>query len=129
RIPEPVYKEDWYNRSGFFDQSQARATRQVPSIRVQHAGHAAQSILLPIRVSFRLTDFLHCMPMAALTNLKPEPRVRHLPSESTALATPPLYTAPQSFPSLVGCLPFPHAIGLQRDTGLAEARWFNMSAP
>uniref|UniRef100_A0A5K3FF27 Secreted protein n=1 Tax=Mesocestoides corti TaxID=53468 RepID=A0A5K3FF27_MESCO len=25
-----------------------------------------------------------------------------------------LYTAPQSCPSLVGCLPFPHAIGSQR---------------
>uniref|UniRef100_A0A5K3FP60 Receptor protein serine/threonine kinase n=1 Tax=Mesocestoides corti TaxID=53468 RepID=A0A5K3FP60_MESCO len=40
-----------------------------------------------------------------------------------------VYTAPQSYPSLVGCLPFPHAIGSQRDTGLAEARWSNMSAP
>uniref|UniRef100_A0A5K3ETZ2 MPN domain-containing protein n=1 Tax=Mesocestoides corti TaxID=53468 RepID=A0A5K3ETZ2_MESCO len=40
-----------------------------------------------------------------------------------------LYTASHPCPSLVGCLPFPHAIGSQRDTGLAEARWSNMSAP
>uniref|UniRef100_A0A5K3FKB8 NARG2_C domain-containing protein n=1 Tax=Mesocestoides corti TaxID=53468 RepID=A0A5K3FKB8_MESCO len=40
-----------------------------------------------------------------------------------------LYIAPQSCPSLVGCLPFPHAIGSQRDTGLAAARSSNMSAP
>uniref|UniRef100_A0A5K3FNC8 Uncharacterized protein n=1 Tax=Mesocestoides corti TaxID=53468 RepID=A0A5K3FNC8_MESCO len=40
-----------------------------------------------------------------------------------------LYTAPQSCPSLVGCLTFSHAIGTQRDTGLAAARWSNMSAP
>uniref|UniRef100_A0A5K3G014 Ovule protein n=1 Tax=Mesocestoides corti TaxID=53468 RepID=A0A5K3G014_MESCO len=40
-----------------------------------------------------------------------------------------LYTASHPCPSLVDCLPFPHAIGSQRDTGLAEARWSNMSAP
>uniref|UniRef100_A0A5K3G0V3 Uncharacterized protein n=1 Tax=Mesocestoides corti TaxID=53468 RepID=A0A5K3G0V3_MESCO len=66
---------------------------------------------------------------ALLTNRKPEPRVRRLPSESTALATPLIIYCISSCPSLVGCLPFPHAIGSQRDTGLAEARWSNMSAP
>uniref|UniRef100_A0A5K3FA91 Movement protein n=1 Tax=Mesocestoides corti TaxID=53468 RepID=A0A5K3FA91_MESCO len=40
-----------------------------------------------------------------------------------------LYTAPQSCTSLVGRLSSSHAIGSQRDTGLAEARWSNMSAP
>uniref|UniRef100_A0A5K3FBZ3 Uncharacterized protein n=1 Tax=Mesocestoides corti TaxID=53468 RepID=A0A5K3FBZ3_MESCO len=40
-----------------------------------------------------------------------------------------LYTAPHSCPSLVGCLSYSHAIGMQRNTRLAEARWSNMSAP
>uniref|UniRef100_A0A5K3EMV5 Uncharacterized protein n=1 Tax=Mesocestoides corti TaxID=53468 RepID=A0A5K3EMV5_MESCO len=40
-----------------------------------------------------------------------------------------LYTAPQSCPSLAGCLSSLHAIGTQRDAGLAAARWSNMSAP
>uniref|UniRef100_A0A5K3FPT7 Uncharacterized protein n=1 Tax=Mesocestoides corti TaxID=53468 RepID=A0A5K3FPT7_MESCO len=40
-----------------------------------------------------------------------------------------LYTAPQSCSSLVGCLSSSHAIGTQRETGLVEARWSNMSAP
>uniref|UniRef100_A0A5K3FZ70 Uncharacterized protein n=1 Tax=Mesocestoides corti TaxID=53468 RepID=A0A5K3FZ70_MESCO len=50
---------------------------------------------------------------------KPEPRVRRLPSESTTLATLLNIYCTSSCPSLVGCLSFPHAIGLQRDTGLA----------
>uniref|UniRef100_A0A5K3G262 SH3 domain-containing protein n=1 Tax=Mesocestoides corti TaxID=53468 RepID=A0A5K3G262_MESCO len=37
--------------------------------------------------------------------------------------------APHLCPSPVGCLSFPHAIGSQRATGLAAARWSNMSAP
>uniref|UniRef100_A0A5K3G533 Uncharacterized protein n=1 Tax=Mesocestoides corti TaxID=53468 RepID=A0A5K3G533_MESCO len=40
-----------------------------------------------------------------------------------------LYTAPHPCPPLVGCLPSSHAIGTQRDTGLADSRWYNMSAP
>uniref|UniRef100_A0A5K3G1N3 Ovule protein n=1 Tax=Mesocestoides corti TaxID=53468 RepID=A0A5K3G1N3_MESCO len=62
---------------------------------------------------------------ALLTNQKPEPHVRCLPSESTTLATPLIIYCT----SVVDCLPFPHAIGSQRDTVLAEARWPNMSAP
>uniref|UniRef100_A0A5K3FSJ9 Uncharacterized protein n=1 Tax=Mesocestoides corti TaxID=53468 RepID=A0A5K3FSJ9_MESCO len=66
---------------------------------------------------------------ALLTNQKPEPHVRRLPPESTMLATP-LIIYCTSVVCFSGCLPsFPHAIGSQRDTGLAEARWSNMSAP
>uniref|UniRef100_A0A5K3FV40 Secreted protein n=1 Tax=Mesocestoides corti TaxID=53468 RepID=A0A5K3FV40_MESCO len=66
---------------------------------------------------------------ALLTNQKPEPHIRHLPSEPTMLATPLIIYCSGPCPSLVGCLPFSHSIGSQRDTGLAEARWSNMSAP
>uniref|UniRef100_A0A5K3FDV2 GNAT family N-acetyltransferase n=1 Tax=Mesocestoides corti TaxID=53468 RepID=A0A5K3FDV2_MESCO len=53
--------KDWYNRQGFIDQSQARTTRQAPSIRVHHAGHAVHYILLLIRVfSGWLPIFLAC---------------------------------------------------------------------
>uniref|UniRef100_A0A5K3FS59 SRCR domain-containing protein n=1 Tax=Mesocestoides corti TaxID=53468 RepID=A0A5K3FS59_MESCO len=53
---------------------------------------------------------------ALLTNHKPEPHVRRLPSESIRLATP-LYIYCSSFVSFSGWLPvFPsHAIGTQRD--------------
>uniref|UniRef100_A0A5K3FB45 Uncharacterized protein n=1 Tax=Mesocestoides corti TaxID=53468 RepID=A0A5K3FB45_MESCO len=40
-----------------------------------------------------------------------------------------LYTAPQLCPSLVGCLSSSHAIGTQRDTGLAEAMWSKCLRP
>uniref|UniRef100_A0A5K3FYB3 SLC26A/SulP transporter domain-containing protein n=1 Tax=Mesocestoides corti TaxID=53468 RepID=A0A5K3FYB3_MESCO len=66
---------------------------------------------------------------ALLTNHKPEPHVRHHPFESTKLATPLFYAAPLSCPSLVGCLSFSHVIGTQIVTGLAAARWSNMSVP
>uniref|UniRef100_A0A5K3G0M8 Transposase n=1 Tax=Mesocestoides corti TaxID=53468 RepID=A0A5K3G0M8_MESCO len=54
---------DWYNRTGFIDQSQARATRQAPSIRVYRTGHAAHYILLLSRVLLWLTAFLSRMPL------------------------------------------------------------------
>uniref|UniRef100_A0A5K3G1B9 Uncharacterized protein n=1 Tax=Mesocestoides corti TaxID=53468 RepID=A0A5K3G1B9_MESCO len=66
---------------------------------------------------------------ALLTNQKPEPQVSRLPSKTPRWPRLSLYTASHPCPSLVGCLPFPHAIGSQRDTGLAESRWPNMSAP
>uniref|UniRef100_A0A5K3FX50 Uncharacterized protein n=1 Tax=Mesocestoides corti TaxID=53468 RepID=A0A5K3FX50_MESCO len=40
-----------------------------------------------------------------------------------------LYTASHSCSSLVSCLSSLHAILTQRDRGLAEARWSNMSVP
>uniref|UniRef100_A0A5K3F8Y9 Uncharacterized protein n=1 Tax=Mesocestoides corti TaxID=53468 RepID=A0A5K3F8Y9_MESCO len=68
--------------------------------------------------------------LALLTNYEPEPHVRRLPSESTKLATPLIiYSTSISCPSLVGCLPFSHAIGTPREKRLAETRWSNMSAP
>uniref|UniRef100_A0A5K3EM78 G_PROTEIN_RECEP_F1_2 domain-containing protein n=1 Tax=Mesocestoides corti TaxID=53468 RepID=A0A5K3EM78_MESCO len=51
------------NRTGFIDQSGARATRQAHSIRVLHAGHAAHYILLLSRVLLWLTAFLSRMPL------------------------------------------------------------------
>uniref|UniRef100_A0A5K3EG47 Uncharacterized protein n=1 Tax=Mesocestoides corti TaxID=53468 RepID=A0A5K3EG47_MESCO len=66
---------------------------------------------------------------ALLTNQKPEPHVMRFHPSPRCWPCRSLYTTPQSCPSLVGCLPSSHAIGTQRDTGLAEARWSNMSAP
>uniref|UniRef100_A0A5K3FWR5 IS4 family transposase n=1 Tax=Mesocestoides corti TaxID=53468 RepID=A0A5K3FWR5_MESCO len=37
--------KDRYNRTSFIDQSEARATRQAPSIRVPDTGHAALYLL------------------------------------------------------------------------------------
>uniref|UniRef100_A0A5K3FJH2 Ovule protein n=1 Tax=Mesocestoides corti TaxID=53468 RepID=A0A5K3FJH2_MESCO len=54
---------------------------------------------------------------ALFTNHKPELHVRHLPSESTTLATPLIIYSPLSCPSLVGCLFSSHAIGTQRNRG------------
>uniref|UniRef100_A0A5K3G2S1 Secreted protein n=1 Tax=Mesocestoides corti TaxID=53468 RepID=A0A5K3G2S1_MESCO len=51
------------NRTGFIDQSEARATRQAPSIRVGHTGHAAHYILLLSRVLLWLTAFHSRMPL------------------------------------------------------------------
>uniref|UniRef100_A0A5K3FXS6 Uncharacterized protein n=1 Tax=Mesocestoides corti TaxID=53468 RepID=A0A5K3FXS6_MESCO len=62
---------------------------------------------------------------ALMTNLKPEPLVRRIPSKSTTLATPLIIYCS----SFDGCLSSWHGIGTQRDTGLAEARWSSMSAP
>uniref|UniRef100_A0A5K3G3I1 Secreted protein n=1 Tax=Mesocestoides corti TaxID=53468 RepID=A0A5K3G3I1_MESCO len=66
---------------------------------------------------------------ALLTNQNPEPRVRRLPSESTTLATPLIIYCISSMSFSGWLLTFSHAIGTQRDTGLAAARWSNMSAP
>uniref|UniRef100_A0A5K3G0J4 IS5/IS1182 family transposase n=1 Tax=Mesocestoides corti TaxID=53468 RepID=A0A5K3G0J4_MESCO len=55
--------EDWYNRTSFIDQSQARTTHQAPSIRVRHAGHVAHYILHLIRVLLRLAAYLPRMPL------------------------------------------------------------------
>uniref|UniRef100_A0A5K3FVC3 Integron gene cassette protein n=1 Tax=Mesocestoides corti TaxID=53468 RepID=A0A5K3FVC3_MESCO len=52
-----------HKRTGFIDQSQARATPQAPSIRVPHAGHAANYILLLSRVLFWLAAHLPRMPL------------------------------------------------------------------
>uniref|UniRef100_A0A5K3EHC0 GPS domain-containing protein n=1 Tax=Mesocestoides corti TaxID=53468 RepID=A0A5K3EHC0_MESCO len=51
------------NRTGFFDQSEARATRQAPSIRVHHAGHDAHHILHLNRVHIWLAGHHPCMPL------------------------------------------------------------------
>uniref|UniRef100_A0A5K3FLY8 Secreted protein n=1 Tax=Mesocestoides corti TaxID=53468 RepID=A0A5K3FLY8_MESCO len=48
---------------GFIDQSEARATRQAPPIRVHHAGHAARYILHLIHVLLWLAAFLSRMPL------------------------------------------------------------------
>uniref|UniRef100_A0A5K3F5M6 Polyprotein n=1 Tax=Mesocestoides corti TaxID=53468 RepID=A0A5K3F5M6_MESCO len=63
RIPEPYQEKDGYNRTGFIDQSQARTTRQAPSIRVYHAGCAAHYILLLIRVLLWLAAYLPRMSL------------------------------------------------------------------
>uniref|UniRef100_A0A5K3EIN5 Transposase n=1 Tax=Mesocestoides corti TaxID=53468 RepID=A0A5K3EIN5_MESCO len=55
--------EDWYNRTSFIDQLQARTTRQAPSIRVPQAGHAAHYILLLIRVFLSFAAYLPHMPL------------------------------------------------------------------
>uniref|UniRef100_A0A5K3F4B6 Uncharacterized protein n=1 Tax=Mesocestoides corti TaxID=53468 RepID=A0A5K3F4B6_MESCO len=66
---------------------------------------------------------------ALLTNRKPEPHFSAFHPSPPRWPRRPLYTAPQWCPSLVGCLSSSHAIGTQRDTELAEARWSDMSAP
>uniref|UniRef100_A0A5K3FX41 Uncharacterized protein n=1 Tax=Mesocestoides corti TaxID=53468 RepID=A0A5K3FX41_MESCO len=55
--------ETGHKRTGFIDQSQARATPQAPSIRVPHAGHAANYILLLSRVLLWLAAHLPRMPL------------------------------------------------------------------
>uniref|UniRef100_A0A5K3FYY0 Ovule protein n=1 Tax=Mesocestoides corti TaxID=53468 RepID=A0A5K3FYY0_MESCO len=56
------------------------------SIRVHHT--AAHYIPLVQVSCLWLAAYLPRIPLASLTNQKPEPRVRRLPFESTALATP-----------------------------------------
>uniref|UniRef100_A0A5K3FX69 Transmembrane protein n=1 Tax=Mesocestoides corti TaxID=53468 RepID=A0A5K3FX69_MESCO len=51
------------SRTGFIDQSQARATRQAPSIRVLHAGQAAHYILHISHVLLWLAAYLLRMPL------------------------------------------------------------------
>uniref|UniRef100_A0A5K3G5T1 Polyprotein n=1 Tax=Mesocestoides corti TaxID=53468 RepID=A0A5K3G5T1_MESCO len=63
RIPESSSVKDRYNRTGIIDQSEARATRQAPSIRVHHAGHAAHYILHLIHVLLWLAAFPSRMPL------------------------------------------------------------------
>uniref|UniRef100_A0A5K3G405 Tnp_DDE_dom domain-containing protein n=1 Tax=Mesocestoides corti TaxID=53468 RepID=A0A5K3G405_MESCO len=58
RITEPKWKKYRYNRTGFIDQSEARATRQAPSIRVHDAGHAADYILHLSRILLWLAAYL-----------------------------------------------------------------------
>uniref|UniRef100_A0A5K3EW81 Anoctamin n=1 Tax=Mesocestoides corti TaxID=53468 RepID=A0A5K3EW81_MESCO len=107
---------DWYNSTGFIDQSEARATGQAPSIRVHHAGHAAHYILHLIHVLLWLAAFLSRMPLnrretqdwlrpeqVLLTNYKPELCARRCLSESTTLATP-LIVCCSSFVSISGWL-------------------------
>uniref|UniRef100_A0A5K3FZ04 Cytochrome c oxidase subunit 1 n=1 Tax=Mesocestoides corti TaxID=53468 RepID=A0A5K3FZ04_MESCO len=66
---------------------------------------------------------------ALLTNQKSDPHIRRLSSESTTLAAILIiyYSSAVSFSGWL--LSSSHAIGSQRDTGLAEAWWSNMSAP
>uniref|UniRef100_A0A5K3FQG3 Retrotransposon protein, putative, unclassified n=1 Tax=Mesocestoides corti TaxID=53468 RepID=A0A5K3FQG3_MESCO len=59
----PNWKKDWHNRTGFIGQSQARASRQAPSIRVHRAGHAAHYILHHIHVLRWLAAFFSRMPL------------------------------------------------------------------
>uniref|UniRef100_A0A5K3FMC0 Transposase n=1 Tax=Mesocestoides corti TaxID=53468 RepID=A0A5K3FMC0_MESCO len=85
--------KDRYNRTGFIDQSEARATRQAPSIRVLHTGHAAHYILLLSRVLLWLAAFLSRMPLdcretqdwlrsGGPTCLRPNPTPHCLPLRS-----------------------------------------------
>uniref|UniRef100_A0A5K3F616 Secreted protein n=1 Tax=Mesocestoides corti TaxID=53468 RepID=A0A5K3F616_MESCO len=48
--PPPKCGEDWYNRTGFIDQSQAKATQNGPSFRVHHIVCVTHYVLLLIRV-------------------------------------------------------------------------------
>uniref|UniRef100_A0A5K3FNK7 Uncharacterized protein n=1 Tax=Mesocestoides corti TaxID=53468 RepID=A0A5K3FNK7_MESCO len=61
-IPSRNRKKNRYNRTGFIDQSQARTTRQAPSIRVHHAGHADHYIVPLIRVILWFADCHSRMP-------------------------------------------------------------------
>uniref|UniRef100_A0A5K3FXT4 Transposase n=1 Tax=Mesocestoides corti TaxID=53468 RepID=A0A5K3FXT4_MESCO len=63
RIPKPKQEKDRYNRTGFIDQSQARITRQAPSIRACDESHAAHYILHLIRVPPWLAAYLPRMPL------------------------------------------------------------------
>uniref|UniRef100_A0A5K3FZJ5 Secreted protein n=1 Tax=Mesocestoides corti TaxID=53468 RepID=A0A5K3FZJ5_MESCO len=66
---------------------------------------------------------------ALLTNHTLEPHVRCHPSESTKPATQLLIYCSYSCLPLVVCISLQHAIGTQRDRGLAEASVSSMSAP
>uniref|UniRef100_A0A5K3G0H1 Transposase n=1 Tax=Mesocestoides corti TaxID=53468 RepID=A0A5K3G0H1_MESCO len=63
RFPKPLSQKDRYNRTRSIDQSQARAPRQAPSIRVHHVGHAVPYILLLSRVLLWLPAYLPPMPL------------------------------------------------------------------
>uniref|UniRef100_A0A5K3EXM6 Pecanex-like protein n=1 Tax=Mesocestoides corti TaxID=53468 RepID=A0A5K3EXM6_MESCO len=82
-------EEDWYNRTGLIDQSQARATSQAPSIRVYHTGHDARCMRYLIRVLLWLAAFLPRMLLehkktqdwlspGGPTCLRPDPTPQHL---------------------------------------------------
>uniref|UniRef100_A0A5K3FXY0 Pecanex-like protein n=1 Tax=Mesocestoides corti TaxID=53468 RepID=A0A5K3FXY0_MESCO len=93
-----------------------------------------------IRVLFWLAAYLPRMPLErretqdSWSNMSAPSYVVRATISDAHHSSPPrwpprsLYTASQACPSLVGCLTSSHAIGTQRDTGLAEAKWSNMSA-
>uniref|UniRef100_A0A5K3EXU3 Integron gene cassette protein n=1 Tax=Mesocestoides corti TaxID=53468 RepID=A0A5K3EXU3_MESCO len=51
------------DKRGFFDQSEARATCQAPTIRVHHASHAAHYVLHLIHVLLWLAAFRSRTPL------------------------------------------------------------------
>uniref|UniRef100_A0A5K3G2S9 N-acetyltransferase domain-containing protein n=1 Tax=Mesocestoides corti TaxID=53468 RepID=A0A5K3G2S9_MESCO len=91
--------KDWYNRTGFIDQSEARATRQAPSIRVHRAGHTAPYKLHLSRVIFWLAAHrpqsrrdrglakVSVVQYVCVLHIAPKPHVRCLSFECTTLAT------------------------------------------
>uniref|UniRef100_A0A5K3EN08 Uncharacterized protein n=1 Tax=Mesocestoides corti TaxID=53468 RepID=A0A5K3EN08_MESCO len=79
--------------------SEARATRQVPSIRVHHAGHAAYYILHLIHVLLWLAAFISRMPLdrretrdwlrpGGPTCLRPDPTPQHTTVTMTQFSSP-----------------------------------------
>uniref|UniRef100_A0A5K3G3C0 Ovule protein n=1 Tax=Mesocestoides corti TaxID=53468 RepID=A0A5K3G3C0_MESCO len=84
----------------------------------------------PDLIWLRVSSFFHILGVEY-----PSPSIRSQSHTSgTFHPSPPrwprrsLYAAPLSCPSLVDCLSFSHAIGTERDTGLAAARWSNVCA-
>uniref|UniRef100_A0A5K3FX23 G_PROTEIN_RECEP_F1_2 domain-containing protein n=1 Tax=Mesocestoides corti TaxID=53468 RepID=A0A5K3FX23_MESCO len=88
-------------------------------ISAHHTVYDDNYILLLIRVCLWLAAYLPCMPLALLTNQKPEPRVRRLPSESTMLATSLIIycISSMSFSSWLPSFPASHWIAERHGIG------------